>query len=43
MYGVSGMFGDDANGVHGLNERIAVKDLYNGREFLYQLVKRLAR
>jgi acetylornithine deacetylase/succinyl-diaminopimelate desuccinylase-like protein len=39
-YGVSGMFGDpDGNGVHGLNERIRVKSLYDGRDFLYGLVK----
>ncbi len=39
-YGVSGMFGDpDGNGVHGLNERIRVASLYNGRDFLYGLVK----
>jgi acetylornithine deacetylase/succinyl-diaminopimelate desuccinylase-like protein len=39
-YGLSGMFGDpDGNGVHGLNERIRVRSLYEGREFLYQVVK----
>ena len=39
-YGVSGMFGDpDGGGVHGLNERIRVASLYNGRDFLYGLVK----
>ena len=39
-YGVSGMFADpDGNGVHGLNERIRVTSLYNGRDFLYGLVK----
>jgi len=39
-YGVTGMFGDpDGNGVHGLNERIRVASLYNGRDFLYGLVK----
>jgi len=39
-YGVTGMFGDpDGNGVHGLNERIRVTSLYNGRDFLYALVK----
>ena len=39
-YGVTGMFGDpDGNGVHGLNERIRVKSLYEGRDFLYGLVK----
>jgi acetylornithine deacetylase/succinyl-diaminopimelate desuccinylase-like protein len=39
-YGVTGMFGDpDGNGVHGLNERIRTASLYNGRDFLYDLVK----
>jgi acetylornithine deacetylase/succinyl-diaminopimelate desuccinylase-like protein len=42
-YGVTGMFGDpDGNGVHGLNERIRVSSLYNGRDFLYELVKTYA-
>ena len=39
-YGVTGMFGDpDGNGVHGLNERIRMSSLYNGRDFLYGIVK----
>ena len=39
-YGVSGFFSDpDGGGVHGLNERMPVKGLYDGRDFLYQLVK----
>jgi acetylornithine deacetylase/succinyl-diaminopimelate desuccinylase-like protein len=39
-YGVTGMFGDpDGNGVHGLNERIRMTSLYNGRDFLFGLVK----
>ncbi len=39
-YGVTGMFGDpDGNGVHGLNERIRVTSLMNGRDFLFELVK----
>jgi acetylornithine deacetylase/succinyl-diaminopimelate desuccinylase-like protein len=43
MYGVSGIFVDPAdNRIHGLNERVEVKRLYEGREFLYLLVKRLA-
>jgi acetylornithine deacetylase/succinyl-diaminopimelate desuccinylase-like protein len=42
-YGVSGMFRDpDGSGVHGLNERIRVKSLYDGQEFLYRLVKRIS-
>ena len=39
-YGLSGMFGDpDGNGVHGLNERLRVKSVYDGRDFLYEVVK----
>lgn len=42
-YGVSGMFREpDGGGVHGLNERLRVKSLYEGHEFLYRLVKALA-
>jgi acetylornithine deacetylase/succinyl-diaminopimelate desuccinylase-like protein len=39
-YGLSGMF-HDAEGAraHGLNERIRVKSLLNGRRFLYEVVK----
>jgi acetylornithine deacetylase/succinyl-diaminopimelate desuccinylase-like protein len=39
-YGLSGMFVDpDGGGVHGLNERIRVRSLYEGRDFLYSVVK----
>lgn len=39
-YGVSGMFGDpDGGGAHGLNERIRVRSVYEGRDFLHELVK----
>lgn len=39
-YGVTGMFYDpDGGGTHGLNERIRVRSLYEGRDFLYDLVK----
>jgi acetylornithine deacetylase/succinyl-diaminopimelate desuccinylase-like protein len=39
-YGLSGMFMDpDGDGVHGLNERIRMRSLYEGREFLYEVVK----
>jgi acetylornithine deacetylase/succinyl-diaminopimelate desuccinylase-like protein len=39
-YGVSGMFVDpDLSNVHGQNERIRVQSLYDGRDFLYELVK----
>ena len=40
VYGVPGLWTDpDANGIHGLNERIEVKSLYTGRDFLTDLVK----
>ena len=43
MYGISGLFVDpDDTGVHGLNEHIGVKQLYDGREFMYRLIKALA-
>jgi acetylornithine deacetylase/succinyl-diaminopimelate desuccinylase-like protein len=43
VYGVPGMFIDaDFNGVHGLNERIRVKSLYDGRAYLFDLVKAYA-
>jgi acetylornithine deacetylase/succinyl-diaminopimelate desuccinylase-like protein len=39
-YGVSGLFSDpDGQGVHGLNERIRVRSLLEGRIFMYRLVK----
>jgi acetylornithine deacetylase/succinyl-diaminopimelate desuccinylase-like protein len=42
-YGVTGMFGDpDGNGVHGLDERIRVRSLMDGRDFLYGVVKAYA-
>jgi acetylornithine deacetylase/succinyl-diaminopimelate desuccinylase-like protein len=42
-YGVTGMFGDpDGGGAHGLNERIRVRSLYEGRDFLFDLVKAYA-
>lgn len=42
-YGVPGAWGDpDGNGTHGLNERIEVKSLYAGRDYLYDLVKALS-
>lgn len=42
-YGVSGIFSDPAtSNAHGLNERVAVKSLMEGREFLYRLVKAYA-
>ena len=42
-YGVSGMLGDGAtSNAHGLNERIRVQTLIEGREFLYRLTKMYA-
>jgi acetylornithine deacetylase/succinyl-diaminopimelate desuccinylase-like protein len=42
-YGVTGLFTDPAHsGTHGLNEQVGVKELYDSKEFLYRLVKRLA-
>jgi acetylornithine deacetylase/succinyl-diaminopimelate desuccinylase-like protein len=42
-YGPPGTFGDpDGNGTHGLNERLAVRALYTGRELLTDLVKAYA-
>ncbi|CAN5205225.1 M20/M25/M40 family metallo-hydrolase [soil metagenome] len=39
-YGLTGMFTDpDGNGVHGLNERLRVRSLYEGRDFLFEVVK----
>jgi acetylornithine deacetylase/succinyl-diaminopimelate desuccinylase-like protein len=42
-YGVSGIFADgETTNAHGLNERVGVKQLMEGRIFLYQLVKMYA-
>jgi acetylornithine deacetylase/succinyl-diaminopimelate desuccinylase-like protein len=42
-YGVPGLFSDpEDNRAHGMDERIGVKEFYEGREFLYRLVKALA-
>ena len=44
MYGVSGLFVDPQDtGVHGLDEHIGVQQLYDGREFMYRLIKQLAQ
>ena len=40
-YGVSGLFLGESR-AHGRDERIGVKDLYAGRQFLHRLVKELA-
>ncbi len=42
-YGISGLFSDPGNnGVHGKNEQVGVKAVYDSKDFLYRLVKRLA-
>jgi acetylornithine deacetylase/succinyl-diaminopimelate desuccinylase-like protein len=42
-YGISGFFVDpDTGSIHGLNERIRVQSVYDGRTFLYRLVKAYA-
>jgi acetylornithine deacetylase/succinyl-diaminopimelate desuccinylase-like protein len=42
-YGTSGIFTDiEDNRAHGRDERIRVKSLFEGEEYLYRLVKRLA-
>jgi acetylornithine deacetylase/succinyl-diaminopimelate desuccinylase-like protein len=39
-YGLSGMFQDiEGSRAHGLNERIRVQSLLDGRRFLYEVVK----
>lgn len=39
-YGLTGMFGElSGNGAHGLNEKMRVRSLYEGRDFLYEVVK----
>jgi acetylornithine deacetylase/succinyl-diaminopimelate desuccinylase-like protein len=39
-YGLSGIFGGPGgNGAHGLNERIGVTALYEGRDFLHEVVR----
>lgn len=43
-YGVPGPWGDpDGNGVHGLNERIEVRSVYVGRDYLYDLIRAYAK
>jgi acetylornithine deacetylase/succinyl-diaminopimelate desuccinylase-like protein len=42
-YGTSGIFGDIDDGrAHGKDERIGVKEFYDGQEYLYRLVKAFA-
>ncbi len=43
VYGVSGMFADiDDNRAHGKDERIGVKEFYEGVDFMYTFLKALA-
>jgi acetylornithine deacetylase/succinyl-diaminopimelate desuccinylase-like protein len=43
VYGVSGMFGDiDDVRAHGKDERIGVKEFYDGVEFMYRFIKALS-
>jgi acetylornithine deacetylase/succinyl-diaminopimelate desuccinylase-like protein len=40
VYGVPGLWRDpDGNGMHGLDERISVRSLFVGRDFLTDLVR----
>ena len=42
-YGAPGIMAEpDFNGIHGLNERVRVSSLYDGRDYLYDLVKAYA-
>lgn len=42
-YGIPGMWWDpDGNGAHGLNERMEVKSVYVGRDYMFDLVKAYA-
>ncbi|WP_066646904.1 MULTISPECIES: M20/M25/M40 family metallo-hydrolase [Sphingomonas] len=41
-YGVPGLLSDGSNNAHGLNERISVKWLMTGRDYLFDLVKAYA-
>ncbi|APW73352.1 MULTISPECIES: M20/M25/M40 family metallo-hydrolase [Sphingopyxis] len=42
-YGIPGMWGDpDGNGAHGLDERMGVRSVYVGRDYMFDLVKAYA-
>ncbi len=41
-YGVPGLLSDGSTNAHGLNERVSVKWLLNGRDYLFDLVKAYA-
>jgi acetylornithine deacetylase/succinyl-diaminopimelate desuccinylase-like protein len=43
VYGVSGMFSDmDDDRMHGKDERIGIKEFYDGVDFMYNLIKALS-
>ncbi|MEY4953598.1 MAG: hypothetical protein RL299_2022 [Pseudomonadota bacterium] len=43
VYGIPGLWRDpDGNGTHGLNERIGVRALYDGRDYIFDLIKVLS-
>jgi len=43
VYGISGMFADtDDVRAHGKDERLGVKEFYEGVEFMYRLIKGLS-
>jgi acetylornithine deacetylase/succinyl-diaminopimelate desuccinylase-like protein len=42
-YGIPGLFFDsDGGGAHGLDERIQVRSVYDGRDYTYRLIKKYA-
>ena len=42
-YGVPSAWADpDGNGAHGLNERLEIKGVYTGRDYLFDLIKEYA-
>jgi acetylornithine deacetylase/succinyl-diaminopimelate desuccinylase-like protein len=44
MYGVSGIFSEPSDArAHGLDERVSIPRLYDGREFMYRMVKSLSQ
>lgn len=43
-YGIPGILLDaDGNGAHGVNERIRVRSIMEGRDYLHALIQRYAR
>ena len=44
IYGVSGIFTEPSDArAHGLDERVAIPRLYDGREFMYRMVRQFAQ